>query len=109
MEKGHWNTTYAWALVQACIKRYLMLEVGVCTIPVIVTFEKEQLELSEVLLTTLNRSLETGFGYNIVTGGGETGATRSRRSGADYAQKTAGGGPGAVVQTEPRPQHEFRG
>ncbi|OIW31461.1 hypothetical protein CONLIGDRAFT_697672 [Coniochaeta ligniaria NRRL 30616] len=65
MERGPSQTTYTWALVQACIERCLGLPVEVCAIPVIVAYDKEHLPLSEILLTTLCRSLVTQLGYNV--------------------------------------------
>lgn len=69
MERGPVLTTYTWALVQACIERCLGLTVEVCTIPAVIAFDILHLELSEILVTTLCRSLVSQLGYNVVQAG----------------------------------------
>jgi hypothetical protein len=69
MKRGPSQTTYTWALMQACIVRCLDLEVEVHTIPAVIAFDSKHLELSEILMTTLCRSLVSQLGYNVMQAG----------------------------------------
>jgi hypothetical protein len=69
MVEGPGGTTHTWALTIMCIENCLDLRVEVCCKPVVLAFKPGHVELSEVLVTTLGRSIVTQRGYNITAPG----------------------------------------
>jgi hypothetical protein len=79
MAKGPWLTTYTWALTIFCMERCLNLRVVVVAKPVVIAFRLGDIELSEILVTMLTRSLVTQCVYNVAAPGGQSSAARYDR------------------------------
>ncbi|KAK4456623.1 hypothetical protein QBC42DRAFT_301860 [Cladorrhinum samala] len=67
---GFHSTTWTWELT-LCILKHLQMKARVCTVPILLTVEKEELPIAERLVTTLAQSLVTQMGFNIIEGGGQ--------------------------------------
>ncbi|TLS27372.1 hypothetical protein PpBr36_05487 [Pyricularia pennisetigena] len=64
------STTYTWALVVRILANGMNLKVVDTVLPVIIITDRDQLSLSEMLVTTLAESFVVQQGFNVIQAGG---------------------------------------